>query len=60
LKIDITEGDGYLGIRTIAPSGVRGNRGAKYSIRVPRKITLDRIVTSNAHVRIEGIEASHA
>ncbi len=57
VKIDVTSTPNVLQIRTVIPFGTR-NVGARYSIRVPRRVQLDRIVSSNGSVRIEDIEGS--
>ncbi|MCC7155365.1 MAG: DUF4097 family beta strand repeat protein [Bryobacterales bacterium] len=54
LKIDIAADGNSVRIRAIRPSE-RGNCGARFAIRVPRKIVLDRIETSNGPVRVENI-----
>jgi DUF4097 and DUF4098 domain-containing protein YvlB len=56
LKIDAVSSGGTLQIRTVRPSDRRGNMGAKYVIRVPRKIELERITSSNGGIRVSDIE----
>jgi DUF4097 and DUF4098 domain-containing protein YvlB len=56
LKIDIQESPNSLSIRTIRPSGIRGNLGAKYRLHVPRRVELERINSSNGHVEARDIE----
>lgn len=57
LKIDIVSTPDSITIRTVPPSGYsHGNMGARYIIRVPRKVAIDRVTTSNATIRIESIE----
>jgi DUF4097 and DUF4098 domain-containing protein YvlB len=55
IKIDIAAAPGSLQIRTVPAYGMRKG-GARYSIRVPRTVQLDRIVSSNGSIRIEDIE----
>jgi hypothetical protein len=43
---------------TVRPEGWRGNMGARYSIRVPRAVQLERIVSSNGQIRVEDIDGS--
>lgn len=57
LKIDIAADANSVRIRAIRPSE-RGNCGARFVIRVPRKIVLDRIETSNGQVRVENISGN--
>lgn len=56
LKIDIQHDADSVTIRTIRPTSIRGNLGAKYVIRVPRRINLERIHSSNGHVETRDIE----
>src|SRR5690349_23222143 len=56
LKIDIVNSADAVRIRTVRPSERRGNMGAKYVIKVPRKTELDRITSSNGGIRITNIE----
>jgi len=58
LKIDIVPSDEAVRIRTIRPSGRRGNMGASYTIYAPRRIKLERIDSSNGSVHIEDIEGT--
>lgn len=55
LRIDIKTGDDSISICTVRPGGFPGGAGAKYFLRVPSDISLDRMVTSNGGVRVEGI-----
>jgi DUF4097 and DUF4098 domain-containing protein YvlB len=57
INIDINAAPDAVTIRTIRPQTRRGSMGAKYTIRVPRKTRLDRIVSSNGHLRAQAIEA---
>ncbi len=45
-------------IRTVPPGERRGNTGARYTIRLPRRATLERIASSNGGVRLDGLEGS--
>jgi hypothetical protein len=58
LKIEAVAKDDSLVIRTVRPDGRRDGVGAKYVLRVPAKVVLDRIATSNGSVRIEDIQGS--
>lgn len=58
LKIDVVNTGDTIRIRTVAPSGHRGGMGARYVIRVPRQTTLDRIVSSNGRITVEGVESA--
>lgn len=56
LKVDVAVVGDSLRIRTVRPSGRRGNMGARYLIRLPRRAALERIESSNGGIRIENIE----
>jgi DUF4097 and DUF4098 domain-containing protein YvlB len=56
IKIDVTASEGLVQIRTIRPADRHGNMGAKYIIRAPRKVNLDRIVSSNGSMKVDEIE----
>jgi DUF4097 and DUF4098 domain-containing protein YvlB len=58
MKIDVVAPGDFVRIRTISPSGHRGNHGARYVIRVPRRTELDRIQTSNGRISVDGIEGT--
>ena len=58
MKIDIVSGPDSVRIRTVRPVERRGNLGARYVIRVPRRTELDRIETSNGSIRVETIDGS--
>jgi DUF4097 and DUF4098 domain-containing protein YvlB len=56
LKIDVVNSGNTVQIRTVRPSERHGNMGARYVIRVPRKIELERISSSNGGIRVTDIE----
>ena len=56
IKIEAESQSTSLRLRTVKPDGRRGNCGAKYILRVPKKLALNGIVSSNGSVRIENIE----
>ena len=58
MKIDVSATPGAVRIRTVRPSISRGNCGARYSIRVPKRVVLDEIVSSNGALRIDHIEGT--
>jgi hypothetical protein len=57
VKIETKTGDNSVSIRTTRPYG-HGNSGARYSIRVPRQVQLERIHSSNGGIRIEDVQGS--
>src|ERR1051326_6452813 len=58
MKIDVSATPGAVRIRTLRPSLSHCNCGARYSIRVPRRVMLDEIVSSNGGIRIDRIEGN--
>lgn len=58
MKIETHAEEGAVRIRTVRPSGRYRSMGARYFIRVPRTVELERIVTSNGSIRIEDVEGS--
>jgi DUF4097 and DUF4098 domain-containing protein YvlB len=55
MRVEGTQSGNRLTLRSILPEGKRSGCGAKYTIRVPKKITLDGIVSSNGKIRVENI-----
>lgn len=58
LKIETKADDSSVQIRTVHPGDRHSNMGAKYIIRVPRQVELDRIVSSNGPIRVEDIQGT--
>jgi DUF4097 and DUF4098 domain-containing protein YvlB len=59
LKIEIAADAGSVRIRTVRPSEFRrSNMGAKYFIRLPRQVELERVASSNGSVRVEEVQGS--
>ena len=56
LKIEIDHTSDSVHIRTVRPSDRRGNMGARYVIKVPRRTELDRIVSSNGSIHALDVE----
>jgi len=56
IRIDITRSDRMASVRTVAPYDNHGGAGARYVVRVPRKVTLDRVISSNGKVHISDID----
>ncbi len=55
IRIDIANSPNSLTIRTIQPFSTR-NGGARYNLRVPRRVQLDRILSSNGSIKIQDVE----
>ncbi|MCX6588350.1 MAG: DUF4097 family beta strand repeat-containing protein [Acidobacteria bacterium] len=49
-------GPDAVAIRTLPPAEGRGQTGARFTIRVPRRNAIEQLVTSNGAVRLEGLE----
>ncbi len=58
LKIEIQADANSVRIRTVRPSSRHGNMGAKYFIRLPRQVELERIASSNGSVRVEEVQGN--
>jgi DUF4097 and DUF4098 domain-containing protein YvlB len=56
VKIDITAAADSISIRTNRPEARRGSSGAKYVVKAPRRTRLDRVVSTNGHVRAENLQ----
>jgi DUF4097 and DUF4098 domain-containing protein YvlB len=56
IEIDHASPDA-VSIRTVRPT-MHGNMGARYTIRVPRQVQLDRITSSNGQIRVEDIQGA--
>jgi hypothetical protein len=55
VKVEGSLDGNVLRLRTVRPEGRRGNCGARYILRVPKKMLLDGIVSSNGAIRVENI-----
>jgi DUF4097 and DUF4098 domain-containing protein YvlB len=58
LRVDVSPTANAVTIRTFRSDQHWGNGGVRYTIRVPRKTELARIVTSNGAIRIDGIDGA--
>jgi DUF4097 and DUF4098 domain-containing protein YvlB len=59
LKVEVDHSPDSVSIRVVRPSMRRGNWGARFVIKVPRKTVMDRIITSNASIRtVDGVGPS--
>lgn len=56
LRIEASSSGNEVRLKTVRPEVRRGNMGAKYVIRVPRRTELERVTSSNGPVRIENVE----
>jgi DUF4097 and DUF4098 domain-containing protein YvlB len=51
LQVAIDRSANSVSVRVIRPSDFRGNTGARFVIKVPRGVTLDRLLSSNGGIR---------
>jgi len=58
VKIDLSAQPDSVRLRVIRPSEWRGNYGAHFTLRVPKRVVVDRLETSNGPVRVESLESS--
>lgn len=56
IKIDIQSSGNSLAVRAIRPSMSHGSMGVRMLLHVPRQVELERIVTSNGAVRVNGVQ----
>jgi hypothetical protein len=56
IRIDGVSEAGYLRLRAVKPVERNCNCGAKFVIRAPKKLVVDRVETSNGALRAESIE----
>lgn len=55
MKVEVVASEGSIRIRTLRPETRNCNCGAKYVLRVPREVKLDRVETSNGGLRLEAL-----
>jgi len=59
LEVDMTGSPTEVHIRTLRSEAFwQGSQGVRYSLRVPKRIKLDRIVSSNGAIRIEDVNGN--
>jgi hypothetical protein len=54
LRIEITDSPDSIEVRVSRPAEFRGNRGARFYIKMPRKAILDHVASSNGPVVVQG------
>ena len=57
IKIEVTPSSDAIAIRTVRPSQTR-NVGARYVVKVPRHVQLERIVSSNGTLRVNDVDGA--
>jgi DUF4097 and DUF4098 domain-containing protein YvlB len=58
VKVEIRNADDFAEIRTIKPLERNCRCGATYMLRVPRKVLLDTISTSNGSLKVDGTQGA--
>jgi Putative adhesin len=58
MKVDMAGSSSSVRIRTERPDFWNGSGGVRYTIRVPRKMALDRIQSSNGRIQVQNIEGN--
>ncbi|MDP8981667.1 MAG: hypothetical protein M3O35_13885 [Acidobacteriota bacterium] len=56
LKVETSAGPDSVRIHSSRPDWTRGSLGVRYTIRVPRKVRLDTIESTNGAIRIEDVD----
>jgi DUF4097 and DUF4098 domain-containing protein YvlB len=56
LKIDINSTPGSVRIRAVRPTDLHRHMGVRLSIRLPHKVLLDLVSTSNGKIQLEDVE----
>jgi hypothetical protein len=57
LKIDVVASGDSIRIRAVRPSDRWGNMGVRFTVRIPRRTSLEKISTSNGSITASSIEA---
>src|SRR5271165_2882337 len=58
LRVDMTGSSGSVRIKTERPDFWNGGGGVRYTIRVPKKMVLDRIQSSNGRIQVENLDGN--
>ena len=58
IQIEIGTAPDAVRVRTVLPTGRRGNMGVSYVIKVPKRCKVDPVTSTNGTVRVEDIEGS--
>jgi len=59
LRVEMNGSPMSVRVRTIQPNEIRhGNVGVRYSIRVPKKVLLERITSSNGGIQVENVDGN--
>jgi DUF4097 and DUF4098 domain-containing protein YvlB len=58
IKIDTTHTDTSVSVHAVRPYDNHGNMGARFLIHVPKKVNLERIVSSNGKIEVRSVTGS--
>lgn len=58
LQVEMSGSPTAVRIHTVRPELHFGNAGVRYSLRVPKKVLLDRITSSNGPIRVEDVQGN--
>ncbi|HEV2689430.1 MAG TPA: DUF4097 family beta strand repeat-containing protein [Bryobacteraceae bacterium] len=58
IRIDVSNSGNMVRVKTSRPDPHRGNMGAKYIVRVPRRTELEDIQSSNGSLKVEDIDGN--
>jgi hypothetical protein len=59
LRVEMNGSPMSVRVRTVRPNEIwHGNVGARYSLRVPKKVLLDRITNSNGRIQVENVDGN--
>lgn len=58
IKIDISNAPDAVRVRSVRPQGRWSNMGVSFVVTLPRKVVIDRVVSSNGGIRVEDVEGS--
>ncbi len=56
IKVDVVANAGEVRVRVVRPDFRRGNMGTRMTVHVPRKVTLDKIASSNGGIKASDVE----
>lgn len=58
IRVDVSSPSGSVRIRATKDTDFHHNMGMRFTVRVPKRVLLDSISTSNGHVRIEDVDGN--
>ncbi len=58
IKIETSAAAGGVRVRTVRPEEWHGNGGARYTIKVPRKVLLDTMTSTNGGIRVDDVDGN--